>query len=97
MTSNLIINLNKVRGASQSCIPERATILFDYFAPESESGETQQRPLVRVTTDSLKRTNDGDWMFRGVNLYRINESGKGIAGAIRTYRLSRINGIVRQP
>ncbi len=95
--SNLVANLNKIRAASQSKTPERATFLFDYFAPESAVGQNNQRPLVRVIGDSLQRTIDGDWMFRGVNLYRINESGKGISGAIRTYRLSRINGIVRQP
>lgn len=95
--SNLITNLNKIRGANKSKTPEGATILFDYFAPESAQGQNNQRPLVRVITDSLVRDGEGNWMFRGVNLYRINEQGKGISGAIRTYKLNRINGIVRQP
>lgn len=98
MTSNLVINLNKIRGASVVNRPaESAVFVFDYFAPGSSSGETRQRPLVRVIGDSLKRLDDGDWMFKGVNLYRINDRGKGISGAIRTFRLSRINGIIRQP
>jgi len=97
MTSNLVVNLNKVRAANQSERPESSVIIFDYYAPESVEGETNQRPLVRVVSDSLQRLDDGDWMFKGVNLYRINEHGKGVNGAIRTYRLRRINGIVRQP
>lgn len=97
MTSNLVINLNKVRAANQSTRPESSVVIFDYFAPESEAGETQQRPLVRVITDSLQRTDSGEWVFKGVNLYRVNERGQGVNGAIRTYRLSRINGLVRTP
>jgi hypothetical protein len=96
MASNLVVNLNKIRAANASNSPESSVFVFDYFAPESAMGQNNQRPLVRVIGDSLQRI-DGDWMFKGVNLYRINERGKGIAGAIRTYRLSRINGIVRQP
>lgn len=97
MTSNLVVNLNKVRAANQSARPESSVIIFDYFAPESAQGETHQRPLVRVVNDSLQRGGDGEWMFKGVNLYRVNEQGKGTSGAIRTYKLNRINGIVRQP
>ena len=97
MTSNLVVNLNKVRAANQSDRAESSVLVFDYFAPESASGETNQRPLVRVISESLERTEAGEWMFKGVNLYRINEQGKGIQGAIRTYKLDRINGIVRQP
>lgn len=97
MASNLTVNLNKIRAANMSSSPESSVFVFDYFAPESAAGQNNQRPLVRVIGNSLQRTDDGDWMFKGVNLYRINERGKGIAGAIRTYRLSRINGIVRQP
>lgn len=97
MASNLVVNLNKIRAANTSSDPESSVFVFDYFAPESAVGQNNQRPLVRVIGDSLQRTEGGDWMFKGVNLYRINERGKGVAGAIRTYRLSRINGIVRQP
>lgn len=97
MASNLVRNLNKIRAANKSVRPESSVFVFDYFAPESAIGQSNQRPLVRVINDSLQRTEDGDWMFKGVNLYRINERGKGITGAIRTYRLSRINGIIRQP
>jgi hypothetical protein len=97
MASNLVRNLNKIRAANTSSNPESSVFVFDYFAPDSAVGQNNQRPLVRVIGDSLQRTVDGDWMFKGVNLYRINERGKGISGAIRTYRLSRINGIVRQP
>ena len=97
MASNLVVNLNKIRAANSSTSPESSVFVFDYFAPDSAAGQNNQRPLVRVIGDSLQRTVDGDWMFKGVNLYRINERGKGISGAIRTYRLSRINGIVRQP
>ena len=97
MASNLVVNLNKIRAANASTSPESSVFVFDYFAPDSAVGQSNQRPLVRVIGDSLQRTVDGDWMFKGVNLYRINERGKGISGAIRTYRLSRINGIVRQP
>lgn len=97
MASNLVVNLNKIRAANTSSSPESSVFVFDYLASESAAGQNNQRPLVRVIGDSLKRTGNGDWMFKGVNLYRINERGKGIGGAIRTYRLSRINGIVRQP
>lgn len=97
MTSNLVVNLNKIRAANDAVRPESSVFIFDYFAPESAEGESNQRPLVRVINGSLSRLDDGDWMFKGVNLFRINEQGKGISGAIRTYRLSRINGIVRQP
>jgi len=97
MASNLVVNLNKIRAANTSNDPVSSVCVFDYFAPESAAGQSNQRPLVRVIGDSLTRTDDGEWMFRGVNLYRINEHGKGVSGAIRTYRLSRINGIVRQP
>lgn len=97
MTSNLVVNLNKIRAANQSTRPESSVVIFDYFAPKSAAGENSQRPLVRVISDSLTRDAEGNWMFKGVNLYRINEQGKGISGAIRTYKLSRINGIVRQP
>ena len=97
MTSNLVVNLNKVRAANRATRPENATLVFDYFAPESAEGETNQRPLVRVITDSLQRLDDGDWMFKGVNLYRVSETGNGVNSAIRTYRLRRVNGIIRQP
>ena len=97
MTSNLVVNLNKIRAANRSVRPESSVFIFDYFAPESAVGQNNQRPLVRVVNGSLQRTDDGDWMFKGVNLFRINEQGKGISGAIRTYRLSRINGVVRKP
>ena len=97
MTSNLVVNLNKVRAANTSNRPESSVLIFDYFAPESAKGQINQRPLVRVISDSLERLDDGDWMFRGVNLYRVNEQGVGTTGAIRSYRLSRVNGIVRQP
>jgi hypothetical protein len=95
--SNLVINLNKIRAANQTKKAERSVFVFDYFAPESSSGQVRQRPLVRVVNNSLKRTEDGSWMFKGVNLYRINENGKGVNGAIRTFRLSRINGLMRRP
>ena len=97
-TSNLVVNLNKIRAANVTdCPAESAVFVFDYFAPESASGEIRQRPLVRVIGDSLTKLNDGNWIFKGVNLYRINDHGKGVSGAIRTFRLNRINGLVRQP
>lgn len=95
--SNLVVNLNKIRAANQSKTPERAIFLFDYFAPESVVGQISQRPLVKVIQGSLERSDEGKWMFKGVNLYRINENGKGTKGAIRTFRLDRINGLVRRP
>lgn len=95
--SNLVTNLNKIRAANNTKDPERSVFLFNYFAPESTTGQHNQRPLVRIINGSLEQLSNGEWMFKGVNLYRINEHGKGIAGAIRTYRLNRINGIVRQP
>lgn len=98
MASNMVININKIRAANKATRPEKATIIFDYFAPESTYGQNMQRPLVRVIANSLTRDIvSGSWMFKGVNLYRINEHGKGISGAIRTYKLNRINGLVRQP
>ena len=92
MRSNIVVNLNKVRAANNSNKPESAVLVFDYFAPES-SVETEQRPLVRVEFNSLRRLEDGDWMFKGTNLYRIKDTDRGI----RTYRISRINGIARKP
>ena len=94
--SNLVTNLNKIRAANNATKAEKAVVLFDYVASESTEGQTYQRPLVRVISDSLQRTDSG-WFFRGVNLYRINEHGKGVNGAIRTFRLNRINGLVRRP
>ncbi|MEE8113318.1 MAG: hypothetical protein V3T23_03080 [Nitrososphaerales archaeon] len=97
MTSNLVVNLNKVRAANKSDRAESSVLVFDYFAPGSAAGETNQRPLVRVIGKSLERTDEGKWMFKGVNLYRVDEQGRVISGAVRTYRLDRINGIIRQP
>ncbi len=97
MASNLVVNLNKVRAASITDRAESSVFVFDYFAPESVEGQVNQRPLVKVIQGSLERSDGGDWMFKGVNLYRINEHGKGVTGAIRTFRLSRINGLVRRP
>ena len=95
--SNLVVNLNKVRAANIANRPaEASVVVFDYFAPENESGELNQTPLVRVISNSLVQTSDGDWMFRGVNLYRIGEDGKA-DDAIRSFKLSRINGLVRRP
>ena len=95
--SNLVVNLNKIRAANFANRPaEASVVVFDYFAPQNESGELNQTPLVRVISGSLVQTVDGDWMFRGVNLYRVNEDGTA-NDAIRTFRLSRINGLVRRP
>ena len=97
MASNLVVNLNKVRAASETDCAESSVFVFDYFAPGSAEGQTSQRPLVKVIRGSLNRSDDGEWLFKGVNLYRINENGKGTKGAIRTFRLDRINGLVRRP
>jgi hypothetical protein len=93
MTTNLVTNLNKVRAASQTKFRGAQVLIFDYFAPSSGSGDVEQRPIVRVEPNSLRRLDDGDWMFKGVNLYRVDEGDKGF----RTYRLSRINGVARKP
>lgn len=95
MTSNRVVNLNKVRAANEATRPELAVLVFDYHAPESAVGQVEQRPLVKVVPNSLSRLYDGDWMFKAVNLYRVGESGDG--AGVRTYRLSRINGIARKP
>lgn len=98
MKSNLVVNLNKIRAANSSdCPAESSVLVFDYFAPESEAGEHYQQPLVRVVSDSLRKTDSGVWMFRGVNLYRIDETTTQASSAVRTFRLDRINGIVRKP
>ncbi len=96
-TTNLVVNLNKLRAASNTGVAESAVFVFDYYAPSSDSGEERQRPLVRVVKDSLKRSEAGDWLFKGVNLYRINSDGKGFKDAVRTFRLDRINGVVHRP
>lgn len=97
LKSTKIANLNKVRAASRpTTSAERSVLVFDYYAPESEAGQVVQRPLVRVIDNSLRKTDDGDWMFRGVNLYRVDAEGKH-ASAVRTYRISRIQGIARRP
>lgn len=93
MTSNTVINLNKVRAASMNKLRAAQVLVFDYIAPESAFGDVEQRPIVRVEPDSLRRLEDGDWLFKGVNLYRVDDNDKGI----RSYRLSRINGLVRKP
>lgn len=97
--SNLVVNLNKVRAANQTKRVQDAVFIFDYFAPESAQGEINQTPLVRVIGGSLKpiEGSSGDWMFKGVNLYRVGEDGTGLDGAIRTFRMSRINGLLRRP
>lgn len=97
MTSNLVVNLNKIRAANSATRPESSVVIFDYFAPESAAGEQNQRPLVRVVNGSLRRSQDGEWMFTGVNLFRIDENTRSVSGATRTYRLDRINGLVRSP
>lgn len=94
-TTNKVVNLNKVRAASSANRPEQSVLVFDYFAPESVAGQTEQRPLVKVVADSLVRLEDGDWAFKGINLYRVGESD-GDRG-FRTYRVSRINGIAHKP
>jgi hypothetical protein len=97
MTSNKVVNLNKVRAASNATRPELAVLVFDYYAPQSGVGQVEQRPLVKVVNDSLSRLDDGDWVFKGVNLYRVGETNSGSDRGVRTYRLSRINGIARKP
>ena len=96
MTTNKVINLNKVRAANSAPRPELAVLVFDYFAPETQAGQIEQRPLVKVVPDSLTRLDDGDWMFKGINLYRVGER-EGNDRGVRTYRLSRINGIAHKP
>jgi hypothetical protein len=90
---NNIINLNKVRAANRSRQRESQVLMFDYFAPSSENGQNEQRPIVRIERNSLRRLADGDWMFEGINLYRVDDKDRGW----RTYRLSRINGLARKP
>lgn len=94
MTSNKVINLNKIRAASNTKRPEAAVCIFDYFAPSSQEGQVEQSPLVKVVQGSLTRLEDGDWTFKGINLYRVGEKNNP---GYRTYRLSRINGRVRRP
>lgn len=94
MTSNKVVNLNKVRAANVATRPEHAVLVFDYHAPESAVGQIDQRPLVKVEPGSLVRLDDGDWLFKGINLYRVGEAG---GAGFRSYRLSRINGIARKP
>lgn len=93
MASNLVRNLNKLRAANKSTRPESSVIIFDYFAPESSTGQVDQRPIVRVEAGSLRQLDDGDWLFKGVNLYRVDDKDRGV----RTYRVRRINGIARKP
>lgn len=95
--SNLVVNLNKIRAANRAHSPEASVCIFDYFASQSARGQNDQRPLVRVIKGSLQRTQDNEWVFRGVNLYRVDENSRQVSEAIRTYRLDRINGLVRQP
>jgi len=95
MASNTVINLNKVRAASETENAERAVFVFDYFAPGSNVDQYTQRPLVKVQHGSLRRNAAGEWIFNGVNLYRVGERG-GDPG-VRTYRLGNINGLVRRP
>jgi hypothetical protein len=91
MTSNTVKNLNKIRAASKSKSVNAKVLVFDYHAPESNSGDVDQRPIVRVK--HLFKTKDGDWAFVGVNLYRVDDNDRGV----RTYRLNRINGLARKP
>lgn len=93
MASNTVKNLNKVRAASKSKSVNAQVLVFDYHAPESDSGDVDQRPIVRVKRNGLFRTKDGEWAFIGVNLYRVDDNDRGV----RTYRLSRINGLARKP
>jgi hypothetical protein len=93
MTSNTVVNLNKVRAANKNKFVGAQVLVFDYFAPESENGDVEQRPIVRVVPNSLRQTKDGEWIFAGVNLYRVDDNDRGV----RTYRLSRINGLARKP
>ena len=93
MTSNTVVNLNKVRAANKNKFVGAQVLVFDYFAPESENGDVEQRPIVRVVPNSLRQTKDGEWVFAGVNLYRVDDNDRGV----RTYRLSRINGVARKP
>ena len=89
VTSNKVINLNKIRAACMSQNPEAMVMVFYYNAPTSEQ-QYNQRPLVRVIENSLRKLKNGDWAFNAINLYRVNLRSSGI----RTYVLSRINGIV---
>ncbi len=93
MRTNTIVNLNKVRAASKARMREAQVLMFDYFAPQSSKAQVEQRPIVRIEPDSLRQLEDGDWLFKGVNLYRVDDNDRGI----RTYRLSRINGLARKP
>jgi len=92
-TSNKVSNLNKIRAANLNKRREAQVLVFDYFAQNSEVGQTEQRPIVRIERNSLRQLEDGDWIFKGVNLYRVDDTDRGV----RTYRLSRINGLARKP
>jgi hypothetical protein len=96
--SNKVTNLNKIRAAARTENPERSVLLFDYYTEDvsETTGKWEQRPLVRVLPESLRRSKSGDWVFNGVNLYRVGNSG-GENRATRTYRVDNINGIVRRP
>lgn len=94
--SNLVVNLNRIRAAAKTDKPERAVFSFHYFAPESEVGQTHQNPLVKVVKGSLRKDKNGEWLFKGINLFRINDDAKGGAGAVRHYKLNRINGLLRR-
>jgi len=90
---NNIVNLNKIRAANRAKLRESQVLIFDYFAPNSECSQTEQRPIVRVERNTLRRLPDGDWSFEGINLYRVSDRDRGW----RTNRLSRINGVARKP
>ena len=96
--SNKVTNLNKIRGAARSANPERTVLKFEYFSSDvsETTGTWEQSPLVRVVPDSLRRNRSDEWIFTGVNLYRVGSNG-GADRATRTYRVDNINGIVRRP
>jgi hypothetical protein len=96
-TTNLGVNLNKIRAANLTDRPDRAVFVFDYYAPSSDSHEVRQRPLVRVVRNSLRKSKDGSWVFKGVNLYRIDNKKISAKDAVRTFRLDRINGLLHRP
>jgi len=96
-TTNLGVNLNKIRAANLTDRADRAVFVFDYLAPTSDANEVRQRPLVRVIRNSLRRSESGDWVFKGVNLYRIDDKKISAADAVRTFRLDRINGLLHRP
>jgi len=80
------VNTRRINRANDDSL----VIAFNYHAPRSEAGESNQRVVCKVEAGSLTMNNYGVRYFTARNIKRVDGSDEGI----RTYRVDRITSKV---